>query len=60
MLASLGHLGFWRWKVAWINFLENEIFGTKALRTCKGSFTTFWVKLRDIELVYYFSQIYFY
>jgi len=50
ILASLGHLGFWRWKVAWINFLETEIYEGKApLKRCAGSFERFWVALRDVE-----------
>merc|ERR1712137_106164 len=49
ILASLGHLGFWRWKVAWINFLEEEIYENKVLTHCDHSFEKFWVKLRDIE-----------
>merc|ERR1712137_1490066 len=49
ILASLGHLGFRRWKVAWINFLEQEIFENKKLPSCGQSFKKFWVKLRDTE-----------
>ncbi|KAL6070181.1 Opioid growth factor receptor [Balamuthia mandrillaris] len=49
ILTSLGHLGFIRYKEAWLRFLSEEIGKEGLLPECSYALHNFWLPLLDVE-----------